>query len=148
MRELTTDWIGRLTTISGQVVRTHPVHPELCRAVFICDECQSEIKYIEPQFKYTQVRYFGEVLAPIQIQIVVFGANSKPMTAAGEVHQQHVHEPVAVHTRRAPLRVRRLPESAHSRGAGGAAARLHSAQVRCCFFEVVQYVSITVAPLP
>ena len=41
--------------ISGQVVRTHPVHPELVNGTFICMDCQTVIKDVEQQFKYMQV---------------------------------------------------------------------------------------------
>ncbi|XP_071942360.1 zygotic DNA replication licensing factor mcm6-B-like [Antedon mediterranea] len=54
VRELTTVKIGTLTRISGQVVRTHPVHPELVAGTFTCMDCQVVIKGIEQQFKFTQ----------------------------------------------------------------------------------------------
>ncbi|XP_062409542.1 MCM6 minichromosome maintenance deficient 6, like [Sardina pilchardus] len=54
IRELTSGRIGTLTRISGQVVRTHPVHPELVSGTFLCLDCQSVIKDVEQQFKYTQ----------------------------------------------------------------------------------------------
>lgn len=53
VRELTTSKIGTLIRISGQVVRTHPVHPELVSGTFVCLDCQTEIKNVEQQFKYT-----------------------------------------------------------------------------------------------
>lgn len=46
---------GTLLRISGQVVRTHPVHPELVSGTFVCLDCQTVIKNVEQQFKYTQV---------------------------------------------------------------------------------------------
>lgn len=54
VRELTTAKIGTLIRISGQVVRTHPVHPELVSGTFMCMDCQTEIRNVEQQFKYTQ----------------------------------------------------------------------------------------------
>ncbi|XP_018598783.1 DNA replication licensing factor MCM6 isoform X2 [Scleropages formosus] len=54
IRELTTLRIGTLVRISGQVVRTHPVHPELVSGTFLCLDCQSVVKDVEQQFKYTQ----------------------------------------------------------------------------------------------
>uniref|UniRef100_A0A671PN70 DNA replication licensing factor MCM6 n=1 Tax=Sinocyclocheilus anshuiensis TaxID=1608454 RepID=A0A671PN70_9TELE len=54
IRELSTVRIGSLVRISGQVVRTHPVHPELVSGTFLCLDCQSVIKDVEQQFKYTQ----------------------------------------------------------------------------------------------
>ncbi|KAJ6648319.1 DNA replication licensing factor Mcm6 [Pseudolycoriella hygida] len=53
VRDLTTAKIGALIRISGQVVRTHPVHPELVLGTFICLDCQTEVKDVEQQFKYT-----------------------------------------------------------------------------------------------
>ena len=55
VRDLTTAKIGSLLKITGQVVRTHPVHPELISGTFICLDCQTIIKDVEQQFKYTQV---------------------------------------------------------------------------------------------
>lgn len=51
VRELTTAKIGTLIRISGQIVRTHPVHPELVSGTFVCVECQTVIKNVEQQFK-------------------------------------------------------------------------------------------------
>ncbi|KAM3960690.1 minichromosome maintenance 6 [Aphomia sociella] len=53
VRELTTSKIGTLIRISGQIVRTHPVHPELVLGTFVCLDCQTVIKNVEQQFKYT-----------------------------------------------------------------------------------------------
>lgn len=52
---MTTQKIGSLLKIRGQVVRTHPVHPELINGTFICLECQAVIKDVEQQMKFTQV---------------------------------------------------------------------------------------------
>ncbi|EEC07094.1 Mcm2/3, putative, partial [Ixodes scapularis] len=54
VRELTTAKVGSLLKISGQVVRTHPVHPELVTGTFTCLDCQTVVGGIEQQFKYTQ----------------------------------------------------------------------------------------------
>ncbi|XP_046883685.1 MCM6 minichromosome maintenance deficient 6, like [Hypomesus transpacificus] len=54
IRELSSARIGTLLRISGQVVRTHPVHPELVSGTFRCLDCQSVVKDVEQQFKYTQ----------------------------------------------------------------------------------------------
>lgn len=48
--------MGTLLRISGQVVRTHPVHPELVSGTFMCLDCQTVISDVEQQFKYAQVR--------------------------------------------------------------------------------------------
>ena len=54
IRSLRTDRIGTLLKISGQVVRTHPVHPELLFGCFTCNDCGSQCPSIEQQFKYEQ----------------------------------------------------------------------------------------------
>ncbi|KAE8597133.1 hypothetical protein XENTR_v10016364 [Xenopus tropicalis] len=54
IRELSSAKIGTLLRISGQVVRTHPVHPELVSGTFLCMDCQSVVKDVEQQFRYTQ----------------------------------------------------------------------------------------------
>lgn len=51
VRELKSDKVGTLCRISGQVIRTHPVHPELISGTFVCLDCQSVIKNVEQQFK-------------------------------------------------------------------------------------------------
>eukprot|EP00105_Crassostrea_gigas_P010179 XP_011425359.1 PREDICTED: zygotic DNA replication licensing factor mcm6-like [Crassostrea gigas] len=54
VREMTTAKIGTLLRISGQVVRTHPVHPELVLGTFMCLDCRTVIPDVEQQFKFTQ----------------------------------------------------------------------------------------------
>lgn len=53
IRELSSMRIGTLVKISGQVVRTHPVHPELVSGTFQCMDCQALIKDVPQQFKYS-----------------------------------------------------------------------------------------------
>ncbi|XP_029173730.1 DNA replication licensing factor Mcm6 [Nylanderia fulva] len=53
LRQLNTSRLGTLARISGQVVRTHPVHPELVLGTFICMDCNAIIKNVEQQFKFT-----------------------------------------------------------------------------------------------
>ncbi|XP_030259927.1 DNA replication licensing factor MCM6 [Sparus aurata] len=53
IRELSSMRIGSLVRISGQVVRTHPVHPELVSGTFLCMDCQGMIKDVPQQFKYS-----------------------------------------------------------------------------------------------
>ncbi|KRZ71967.1 Zygotic DNA replication licensing factor mcm6-B, partial [Trichinella papuae] len=53
LRQLTMQHIGVLTRISGQVVRTYPVHPELCTGTFTCEQCETVIENVEQHFKYT-----------------------------------------------------------------------------------------------
>jgi len=54
VRDLNTIKIGSLTKITGQVVRTHPVHPELVQGTFQCMDCQTVVEGVEQQFKFTQ----------------------------------------------------------------------------------------------
>ncbi|XP_046331406.2 zygotic DNA replication licensing factor mcm6-like [Haliotis rufescens] len=54
VREMTTAKIGTMLRITGQVVRTHPVHPELVSGTFMCLDCRTVMKDVEQQFKYTQ----------------------------------------------------------------------------------------------
>ena len=56
VRELNTAKLGSLLKMTGQVVRTHPVHPELVSGTFICLDCQTVIRDVPQQFKFTQVR--------------------------------------------------------------------------------------------
>lgn len=53
IRDLVSAKVGTLTRVSGQVVRTHTVHPELIIGCFRCKDCQAE-QYFEQQFRFTQ----------------------------------------------------------------------------------------------
>ncbi|KOX74494.1 DNA replication licensing factor Mcm6 [Melipona quadrifasciata] len=53
LRELNASKFGTLIRISGQVIRTHPVHPELVLGTFICMDCNAVIKNVEQQFKFS-----------------------------------------------------------------------------------------------
>lgn len=54
LRELTTQRVGQLMSISGTVTRTSEVRPELYVGTFRCDECQSLVRNVEQQFRYTE----------------------------------------------------------------------------------------------
>ncbi|KAH9482511.1 DNA replication licensing factor mcm6 [Psilocybe cubensis] len=54
IRELRTDKIGTLMSISGTVTRTSEVRPELLFGSFICEICNGLVHDIEQQFKYTE----------------------------------------------------------------------------------------------
>ncbi|KAI1306502.1 DNA replication licensing factor Mcm6 [Halotydeus destructor] len=54
IRELSATKIGQLVRITGQVVRTHAVHPELISGTFECIDCSNIIPRVEQQFKFTQ----------------------------------------------------------------------------------------------
>ena len=55
IRDLRTDKIGTLMSISGTVTRTSEVRPELLFGAFICEACGGLVSEIEQQFKYTEV---------------------------------------------------------------------------------------------
>ncbi len=57
IRALKSSDIGTLIKISGQVVRTHPVHPELVSGTFTCLNCKTVIFNVEQQFR---VRFLHE----------------------------------------------------------------------------------------
>ena len=54
IRELKAVSVGALRRITGQIVRTHPVHPELINGTFECLDCGTEIPNVVQQFKFTQ----------------------------------------------------------------------------------------------
>lgn len=54
VRDLRTDKVGTLISISGTVTRTSEVRPELYKASFICDNCKTEVDDVEQGFKYTE----------------------------------------------------------------------------------------------
>lgn len=55
IRDLRTDKIGKLASISGTVTRTSEVRPELIYGTFQCSECKGIVRDVEQQFKYTEV---------------------------------------------------------------------------------------------
>jgi len=55
IRELRTEKIGTLMSISGTVTRTSEVRPELVFGSFVCAECGGTVNEVEQQFKYTEV---------------------------------------------------------------------------------------------
>jgi DNA replication licensing factor MCM6 len=55
IRDLKTNRIGELMSISGTVTRTSAVRPELSIGAFRCQDCKSLNTDIIQQFKYTEV---------------------------------------------------------------------------------------------
>lgn len=53
MRDLRGAHIGTLVKITGQVVRSSPVHPELLFGTFECEECATVMENVEQEFRYT-----------------------------------------------------------------------------------------------
>lgn len=54
IRDMRTDKIGKLISISGTVTRSSEVRPELYKGSFVCDECRAEVDGVEQVFKYTE----------------------------------------------------------------------------------------------
>ncbi|WPH04496.1 Hypothetical protein R9X50_00738700 [Acrodontium crateriforme] len=54
VRQLRTEQIGKLASISGTVTRTSEVRPELHLATFICENCNNIIPDVEQIFKYSE----------------------------------------------------------------------------------------------
>jgi len=54
IRDLRTEKIGRLITISGTVTRTTDVKPELLVGTYMCNQCNRKVGGVVQQFKVTQ----------------------------------------------------------------------------------------------
>ncbi|CEP12622.1 hypothetical protein [Parasitella parasitica] len=54
VRQLKTEKIGHLLSVSGTVTRTTEVRPELVYASFTCNECGRVANDVEQEFKYTE----------------------------------------------------------------------------------------------
>jgi DNA replication licensing factor MCM6 len=54
IRELKTELIGKLTSISDTITRTSEVRLELSRATFVCEQCGAVIPDVEQVFRYTE----------------------------------------------------------------------------------------------
>ncbi|KAK4494270.1 hypothetical protein PRZ48_014568 [Zasmidium cellare] len=54
VRQLRTEHIGHLVSISGTVTRTSEVRPELHLATFICEACNNVVPDVEQIFKYSE----------------------------------------------------------------------------------------------
>lgn len=54
LREMRSQEIGRLISISGTVTRTTDVKPELLTGCFVCDLCNTRIPAVDQQFQFTK----------------------------------------------------------------------------------------------
>lgn len=54
LRQLRTNQLGKLVSVSGTVTRTSEVRPELSLGTFICEGCKTVISNVEQTFKYTE----------------------------------------------------------------------------------------------
>lgn len=57
IRDIKSEKIGCLLSISGTVTRTSEVRPELYKASFTCDLCRAIVDNVEQVFKYTEPTY-------------------------------------------------------------------------------------------
>jgi DNA replication licensing factor MCM6 len=65
------DRIGQLNSISGTVTRTSEVRPELISGTFSCEMCQTTIRDVEQQFKYTEVSQLATLGRKLMIAFFV-----------------------------------------------------------------------------
>jgi DNA replication licensing factor MCM6 len=65
------DRIGQLNSISGTVTRTSEVRPELISGTFSCEMCQTTIRDVEQQFKYTEVSQLARA-GEVKLMIAFF----------------------------------------------------------------------------
>ena len=54
IRQLRSQQLGRLISINGTITRSSEVKPELIKGTFICKMCNSAVKNVEQQFRYTE----------------------------------------------------------------------------------------------
>ena len=54
IRQLRSIELGKLISINGTITRSSEVKPELIKGTFICKMCNSVIKNVEQQFRYTE----------------------------------------------------------------------------------------------
>ena len=56
LRDLRTRCVGTLVALTATVTRTSEVRPELLRGTFRCLDCQTEVRDVAQQFKFTEPR--------------------------------------------------------------------------------------------
>ena len=54
IRQLRSQQLGKLISINGTITRSSEVKPELIKGTFICKMCNSAVKNVEQQFRYTE----------------------------------------------------------------------------------------------
>ncbi|RMZ78439.1 hypothetical protein DV737_g3880, partial [Chaetothyriales sp. CBS 132003] len=54
VRQLRSDQIGKLVSVSGTVTRTSEVRPELALGTFVCEACNTVVPNVQQTFRYTE----------------------------------------------------------------------------------------------
>ena len=92
IRGLRTENIGTLIKIKGQVVRTHPVHPELILGCFNCNDCGAACEDIVQQFKVNSRFYditSGAINKMTHIFTISFSISSRQFARTATVEIVH-----------------------------------------------------------
>ena len=61
IRQLRSIELGKLISINGTITRTSEVKPELIKGTFICKMCNSAVKNVEQQFRYTEPKVCSNI---------------------------------------------------------------------------------------
>lgn len=69
LRELRTRLVGKLSSICGTITRSSEVRPELLFGTFTCLDCNTLIKDVEQQFRYTEAWRWDCNLAVIDCDV-------------------------------------------------------------------------------
>lgn len=117
IRDLRTDKIGTLMSISGTVTRTSEVRPELLFGSFICEICNGLVNDIEQQFKYTEVG----LLFMINLSLLL----NKIITACS-LPKSHLRQPLSMATPDRFVEIHRLAESANTGESFRDSNRIHA----------------------
>ena len=120
IRDLKTDKIGTLMSISGTVTRTSEVRPELLFGSFTCEVCKALVHDIEQQFKYTEVRpqlrFYSQfrpldnhrsllpspIYAQTLLAAIVQRGNSKSILPSSPTGKKFVFKRILLRSRRVP----------------------------------------------
>lgn len=107
IRDMRTEKIGKLSSISGTVTRTSEVRPELIYGTFVCHECKGVVRDVEQQFKYTEVasRLFLRVR---DLELTLLASS-----IAHRLPQPHLLEPHGMEALDRAVQVLRLAEGSY-----------------------------------
>ncbi|KIK29092.1 hypothetical protein PISMIDRAFT_89712 [Pisolithus microcarpus 441] len=136
IRELRTDKIGTLMSISGTVTRTSEVRPELLYGSFICEVCGGLVNEIEQQFKYTEPSLCpnptcgNRVAWQLQIDTSKFTDWQKGMHLRGDINICIVGDPSTSKSQFLKYICSFLPRAVYTSGKASSAAGLTAAVVK------------------